>query len=166
MVHAFPKRIVIFVDGLDECSEKERSVFVGALISLPDNARLCVTSRGLPDIKHALQDQAHQRKILKLEMRSQDDIIMFLNESIDRNQELHCHQEKVQEKVTPHSWDVSLRGTIGWRVASFPAPNISTTLESPPADLNEMYETILLRLDTEPPRDKSRHRAQRRRVPQ
>jgi hypothetical protein len=45
-----------------------------------------------------------------------------------------------------------------------PCQNISATLESPPADLNEMYESILLRLDAEPPRDKPRHRTQRKRI--
>ena len=123
MVHEFPKRIVISVDGLDECSEKERLVFVGALISLPDNARLCVTSRGLPDIKHALQDQAHQRKILKLEMQLQDDIIMFSQREHRQKPGTALSPGKgAGEGDTPRSWDVSLRGTIGWRVASFPAP--------------------------------------------
>ena len=165
MVHEFPARIIIFVDALDECSEKERSAFMEALVSLPDNACLCVTSRGLPDIERAFQDQVHQRKILKLEMQSQEDIITFLKESIDRNQKLHRHREKVMEKVGHHARGMFRYATllVGELLRSA-CQNISVRLESPPADLNEMYEAILLRLDTEPPRDKPRHRAQRKQI--
>ena len=167
MIHEFPARIIIFVDALDECSEKERSTFMEALVSLPDNSCLCVTSRGLPDIERAFQNQVHQpeRKILKIEMQSQEDIITFLKESIDRNQKLHRHREKVMEKVGHHARGMFRYATllVGELLRST-CQNISARLESPPADLNEMYEAILLRLDTEPPRDKPRHRAQRKRI--
>jgi hypothetical protein len=48
MAREYPTRIIIFVDALDECSEKERSAFMGAFVSLADSVHLCVTSRGLP----------------------------------------------------------------------------------------------------------------------
>ena len=165
MVRDFPARIIVFVDALDECSEKERSAFMRALVSLPHNVNLCLTSRGLPDIERALQDQEHRRKILKLEMQSQEGIIMFLKESIDKNEKLHCHREKVMEKVAYHARGMfRYAALLVGELLHSPCQNISAALESPPADLNEMYETILLRLDTEPPRDKPRHRTQRRRI--
>ena len=165
MVHEFPSRVTIFVDALDECSEKERSAFMGALVSLPDNACLCVTSRGLPDIERAFQDQVDQGRILKLEMQSQDDIEMFLEEVIDENQKLHRYREMVIEKVAHHARGMfRYAALLVGELLYSPCQNISVTLESPPADLNEMYETILLRLDTEPPRDKPRHRIQRKRI--
>ena len=165
MVHEFPSRIIIFVDALDECSEKERSAFMGALASLPDNVCLCVTSRGLPDIERTFKDQEHQGRVLRLEMQSRKDIRMFLKESIDRNQKLHRYRKMVMEKVSRHAhgmfrYAVLLVGEL----LHVSCQNISEILESPPADLNEMYEAILLRLDTEPPRDKPRHRVQRKRV--
>ena len=165
MVHEFPTRVIVFVDALDECSEKERTAFTEAIMSLPDNVCLCATSRGLPDIRRVFQDQDHQKKILRLEMQSHDDIITYLNESIDRNPRLCHHREKVLDKVAYHSRGMfRYAALLVGELLHSPCQNISARLESPPADLNEMYENILLRLDTEPPRDKPRHRAQRKRI--
>ena len=165
MVHEFPSRVIIFVDALDECSEKERSAFMRALVSLPDNACLCVTSRGLPDIERVFKDQEYQGKILKLEMQSQEDIRVFLKESINKNQKFHRYREMVMEKVSHHACGMfRYAALLVGELLHAPCQDVSARLESPPADLNEMYEAILLRLDTEPPRDKPRHRAQRKRV--
>ena len=165
MVHEFPSRVIIFVDALDECSEKERSAFMGALVSLPDNACLCVTSRGLPDIERVFKDQEYQGKILKVEMQSQEDIRVFLKESINKNQKLHRYREMVMEKVSHHACGMfRYAALLVGELLHAPCQNISARLESPPADLNEMYEAILLRLDTEPPRDKPRHRTQRKQI--
>jgi len=87
-------------------------------------------------------------------MTPEDDITRYLEDSVDKHEELHSHREEILEKVPRHSTGMFHYAVlIIGELLSSPFVNISKTLESPPATLSEMYERILLRLDTDTARD-------------
>jgi len=161
MVRQFPTMIIVFMDALDECTT-QRSDFLDALISLPAEVgvRFCVTSRNYSDIQKAF---AECLDIRTAEMTPEDDITRYLEDSVEKHEELHSHREEILEKV-------SRRGAGMFRyvvlifgeLLSSPFVNISKTLESPPATLSEIYKRILVRLDTDTARDIQVGRRRRR----
>jgi len=163
MVRQFPTRIIVFVDALDECTA-QRSDFLNALTSLPAevDVRFCVTSRNYPDIMKAFTECLDIRTA---EMTPEDDITRYLEDSVDKHEELHSHREEILEKVPRRGAGMFRYAVlIIGELLSSPCVNISKTLESPPATLNEMYERILLRLDADTARDIWAGRKQRKRI--
>jgi len=161
MVRQFPARIIVFVDALDECTA-QRSHFLDALVSLPAevDVRFCVTSRNYPDIQKAF---AECLDIRTAEMTPEDDITRYLEDSVDKHEELHSHREEILEKVPRCGAGMFCYAVlIIGELLSSPFVNISKTLESPPATLCEMYERILLRLDADNARDIRAGRRRRR----
>jgi len=167
MVRQSPLKIIVFVDALDECTV-HRSDFLDAVLLLPsevDNIRFCVTSRNYTDINKAFTKHSSSHKIRTVEMTPADDITQYLQVSIDKHEELHLHRDEILEKVPRHG-----NGMFRYAVLmiaellSESCVDIAKKLESPPASLSEMYERILLRLDTDPPRNTPKDRKQRKKI--
>ena len=135
MVRQFPTRIIVFVDALDECTV-QRSDFLNALTSLPAevDVRFCVTSRNYPDIKKAF---AERLDIRTAEMTPEDDITRYLEDSVDKHEELHSHREEILEKVPRRGAGMFRYAVLIIDELLSSCVNISKTLESPPATLNE-----------------------------
>jgi len=167
MVRQFPLRIIVFVDALDECTT-QRSEFLNAVLLLPadvENIRFCVASRNYTDINKAFTKHPNSHNIRTVEMTPADDITKYLQDSIDKHEELRQHADAILEKVPRHGngmfrYVVLMIGEL----LSESCVNIAQKLESPPASLNEMYERILLRLHSDPPRNTPKDRKQRKKI--
>lgn len=86
-IGAFSK-VFIIVDALDECSEdnNRRANLLDALLSLPKNVKLLVTSRPLPTIEIDLEG------IARLDIRADDkDVRMYVKGRIPREKRLARH---------------------------------------------------------------------------
>jgi len=164
IISKFPTRIIVFVDALDECTEN-RSTFMEAFTTLPKeiDVRFCVTSRDVPHIKRALEKHLHDGRVLKVKMQPDKDIREYLQDCVEKHQELHPYREEILEKVTHHA-DGMFRYAVLLIDELLSSPMISAKLESPPAGLSQMYENILFRLHTDPLRNKPQHQRHRKQI--
>ena len=164
MVHEFPTPIFVVVDALDECLV-DRKAFLEGLVSFPDaKVRFFLTSRNELGIDRALRLSP---LVLKRPMDVEADIENFVIQRVEQLPRLHDFKAQVIQAVTEHSagmfrYAALLLDELNSPDAMFDIP---VMLHRAPADLNEMYDNILLRLEsTDTKQQKQRSREIRRKI--
>ena len=164
MVQEFPTPIVVVVDALDECLV-DRKAFLECLVSFPDNrVRFFLTSRN----EHNIDDILGQSpRVAKRPMDVEADIERFVIQRVEQLPRLHSFKSQVIQAVTKYSagmfrYAALLLDELNSPDAMFDIPDM---LHRPPADLDEMYDNILLRLEsTDITKQKERSREIRLRI--
>ena len=164
MARGFPIPIVVVVDALDECLI-DRRAFLEALVSFSDTkVRFLLTSRNEPDINNVL---GCSQSIAKHSMDVEADIEKFVIQRVEQLPRLHGFKSEVIQKVTKNSGGMFRYAALLLDELNSPdaISDIPVMLHRPPADLNEMYDNILLRLELADTRQqKQRSREIRRKI--
>lgn len=157
MARQFPTRIMIVVDALDEC-QTDRSALMDRILSSNEetggNVRFFLTSRREHDIYDKFTSHSN---IIPCVMSVDVDIKEFVVQRVEgfqHLQESHLKQRIIDE-VPKKSAGMFRYATLLLDELDFPSTaDITDLLNAPPADLNEMYECILLRLDLAYPKNR------------
>ena len=164
MVQEFPTPIVVVVDALDECLVDTKA-FLEGLVSFPDaKVRFFLTSRNELDIDGVL---GRGPNVAKRPMDVEADIEEFVIQRVEQLPRLHNFKAQVIQAVTKSSagmfrYAALLLDELNSPDAMFDIP---VMLHRPPADLNEMYDDILRRLEsTDTKQQKQRSREIRRKI--
>ena len=164
MAQGFPTPIVVVVDALDECLI-DRKEFLEALVSFSDTkVRFLLTSRNELDIDNALGGCP---SIAKRSMEVGADIEKFVIQRVEQHPRLHGFKAEVIQKVAKNSGGMFRYAALLLDDLNSPdaISDIPVMLHRPPADLNEMYDNILLRLEsTDTKQQKQRSRDIRRKI--
>ena len=164
MAQAFPTPIIVVVDALDECLVDRKALLEG-LVSFPDaKVRFFLTSRNELDIDGTL---GRSPGVAKRPMDAEADIEKFVIQRVEQLPRLHNFKPQVVQAVMKYSagmfrYAALLLDELNSPDAMFDIPAM---LHRPPADLNEMYDNIILRLEsTDTKQQKQRSREIRRRI--
>ena len=164
MTQGFPTPIIVVVDALDECLI-ERKAFLEALISFPhDRVRFFLTSRNELDIDNTL---GQDPRVVKRPMDVEADIERFVLQRVEQLPRLHNFKTQVIQAVLKHSAGMFRYAELFLDELDSPGAmlDIPVMLQRPPVDLNEMYDNILLRLEsTDTGRRRQRNQEARRKV--
>ena len=164
MAQKFPTPIVVVVDALDECLI-DRKEFLEGLISFPDaKVRFLLTSRNELDIDHVLGGSP---SVAKHSMDVEADIEKFVIQRVEELPRLHGFKAEVIQAVTKNSGGMFRYAALLLDELNSPdaISDIPVMLHRPPADLNEMYDNVLLRLEsTDTRQQKQRSREIRRKI--
>ena len=164
MVQEFPTPIVVVVDALDECLV-DRIAFLEGLVSFPnDKVRFFLTSRNEPDIDSVLGPGPG---VAKRPMDVEADIEKFVTQRVEQLPRLQNFKAQVIQAVTEHSAGMFRYAALLLDELNSPDAifDIPVMLHRPPADLNEMYDNILLRLESmDTKQQKQRSRDIRRKI--
>ena len=160
MAQRFPTPIVVVVDALDECLV-DRKEFLEGLMSYPDaKVRFFLTSRNELDIDNVL---GCCPSIAKHSMDVEADIEKFVIQRVEELPRLRGFKTKVIQAVIKNSGGMFRYAALFLDELNSPdaISKIPVMLRRPPADLNEMYNNILLRLESV---DKKRQRHKSREI--
>ena len=164
MAQRFPAPIIVVVDALDECLI-DRKEFLEGLVSFPDaKVRFFLTSRSEINIDNVL---GCCPSIAKHSMDVEADIEKFVTQRVDELPRLHGFKTEVIQEVTKNSRGVFRYAALLLDELNSPdaISDIPVMLHRPPADLNEMYDNILLRLEsTDTKQQKQSSREIRRKI--
>ena len=157
MTQGFPAPIVVVVDALDECLV-DRKAFLEGLVSFPDaKVRFFLTSRNELDIDRVL---GRDPRVAKLPMDVEADIERFVIQRVEQLPRLHKFKAQVIQAATESSSGMFRYAELLLEELNSPdaMSDISVMLHRPPADLDEMYDSILRRLESMD-KKQQRHRA-------
>jgi hypothetical protein len=148
MVRAFPNHIVVVIDALDECLV-DRAAFLDGLASLvkdtKGNVRFFLTSRRENDVFEKL---ANHSEIATRGMAVDEDIRKFVIEQVQQLPRLHAFEAQIIQEVPKYSAGMFRYAALLLEELNTPSTvDILDMLNSPPRDLDDMYERILLRLE-------------------
>ncbi|KAF8248979.1 hypothetical protein K440DRAFT_229355 [Wilcoxina mikolae CBS 423.85] len=150
MVQAYPTRIVVIVDALDECLT-DQVPFLDRVLELSSAAetrgkvRFFLTSREEHNISNKL---GNHYSVLTLGMNVDHDIKNFVIQRVQELPGLGKFKEQIVEDVPKHSAGMFRYAALLLDQLDSPSTtSIPEMLKSSPKGLNEMYEHILLRLD-------------------
>ena len=164
MTQGFPAPIVVAVDALDECLV-DRKAFLESLVSFPDaKVRFFLTSRNEFDIDRVL---GRDPRVAKRPMDVEADIERFVIQRVEQLPRLHNFKAQIIRAVTRSSSGMFRYAELLLEELNSPdaISDISVMLHRPPADLDEMYDSILRRLESMDKRQqKHRTREIRRRI--
>ena len=164
MAQGFPTPIAVVVDALDECLI-DREEFLKSLVSFSDaKVRFLLTSRNELDIDNVLGGCP---SIAKRSMDVEADIEKFVIQRVEQLPRLHDFKTEVTQAVTKNSSGMFRYAALLLDELNSPdaISDIPDMLHRPPADLNEMYDNILLRLEsTDTKQQKQRSRDIRRKI--
>ena len=164
MARGFPTPIVVVVDALDECLI-DRKEFLEALVSFSDTkVRFLLTSRNELEIDSVL---GCCPSVAKHSMDVEADIEKFVIQRVEELPRLHGFKTQVIHAVTKNSGGMFRYAALLLDELNSPdaISDIPVMLYRPPADLNEMYDNILLRLEsTDTRQQKQRSRDIRRKI--
>jgi len=159
MASAFPTRIMIVVDALDEC-QTDRSALMDRILSSNEetggNVRFFLTSRWERDIYNKL---ASHNNIIPCAMNVNADIEKFVILHVEKFQHLkdfHLKQRIIKEVPKKSAGMFRYATLLLDEIDSPSTTDITDLLNSPPDSLGEIYERILLRLDLANPNPRSR----------
>ena len=147
MAQEFPTPIVVIVDALDECLVS-RKAFLEGLVSFPgDKVRFFLTSRKELDIENIL---GRCPSVAKRPMDVEADIEKFVIQRVEQFPRLHNFRVQIIQAVTRSSSGMFRYAALLLDELNSPdaMSDISVMLHRPPANLNEMYDSILLRLES------------------
>ena len=147
MVHEFPTPIVVVVDSLDECLV-DREAFLEGVVSFPDSkVRFFLTSRNELDIDSVF---GRSPKVAKRSMDVEADIEKFVIQRVEQLPRLHNFKTQIIQTVTKNSSGMFRYAALLLDELNSPdaTSDISIMLRRPPADLHEMYDGILQRLES------------------
>ena len=147
MVHEFPTPIVVVVDSLDECLV-DREAFLEGVVSFPDSkVRFFLTSRNELDIDSVFGPSP---KVAKRSMDVEADIEKFVIQRVEQLPRLHNFKTQIIQTVTKKSSGMFRYAALLLDELNSPdaMSDISVILRRPPADLHEMYDSILQRLES------------------
>jgi hypothetical protein len=157
MASAFPTRIMIVVDALDEC-QTDRSALMDRILSSDEetggNVRFFLTSRRERDIYDKFTCHSN---IIPCVMSVDADIKEFVVQRVEEFQHLQeSHlKQRIIDEVPKKSAGMFRYATLLLDELDSPSTtDITDLLNAPPADLNEMYERILLRLELAYPKNR------------
>ena len=160
MVQEFPTPIVVVVDALDECLIS-RQAFLEELASFPSGkVQFFLTSRKEHDIEGILDRCPN---LAKRPMDAEADIEKFVIQRVEHLPRLHSFKTQIIQAVTKNSSGMFRYAALLLDELNSPdaMSDISLMLRRPPADLDEMYDSILLRLEAV---DKGRHKQRSREI--
>ena len=159
MAQEFPTPIVVIVDALDECLIS-RKAFLEGVVSFPSGkVRFFLTSRKELDIEATLDKCT---SIAKRPMDVEADIEKFVIQRVEQLPRLHNFKAQIIQAVMNSSGMFRYAALLLDELNSPDAmSDISVMLHRPPADLDEMYDSILLRLEAV---DKGRHKQRSREI--
>ena len=164
MAQEFPTPIVVIVDALDECLVS-RKVFLEGLVSFPGNkVRFFLTSRKELDIENIL---GRCPNVAKRSMNVEADIEKFVIQRVEQLPRLHNFKTQIIRTVTKNSSGMFRYAALLLDELNSPdaMSDISVMLQHPPTNLNEMYDSILLRLESmDTGQQKQRSRGIRRKI--
>ena len=164
MAQKFPAPIVVVVDALDECLI-DRKEFLEGLISFPDaKVRFLLTSRNELGIDNVFGGCP---SIAKHSMDVEADIEKFVIQRVEQLPRLHGFKAEVIQVVTKNAGGIFRYAALFLdELNSLDSiSDIPLMLHRPPADLNEMYDSILLRLESaDTQQQKQRGREIRRKI--
>jgi hypothetical protein len=160
MAQEFPIRIVIVIDALDECVT-DRSEFLGKILSsnkdTDGKVQFFITSRQERDITDKF---AGHCEIFQCGMSVDADIERFVVQRVHELERLRHSESKgrIIDEVPKKSAGMFRYAALLLDELDSPSTSdITDLLNSPPVDLNEMYERILLRLDSADTKPRTRH---------
>ena len=160
MVQEFPTPIVVIVDALDECLIS-RQAFLEELALFPSGkVQFFLTSRKEHDIESILERCPN---LAKHPMDAEADIEKFVIQRVEQLPRLHSFKTQIIQAVTKNSSGMFRYAALLLDELNSPdaMSDISLMLRRPPADLDEMYDGILLRLEA---MDKGRHKQRSREI--
>ena len=165
MTQGLPTPIVVVVDALDECLV-ERKAFLEGLVSFPDDhkVRFFLTSRNEFGIDRVL---SRDPRVAKRAMDAEADIERFVIRRLEQLPRLHNFKAQIIRTITKSSSGILRYAQLFLEELNSPdaMSDISVMLHRPPADLDEMYDSILQRLESIDKRQqKHRSREIRRRI--
>jgi len=150
MVRAFPTRIAVVVDALDECLTGQmpfldRVLELSSAAEIRGKVRFFLTSRE----EHVISNKLKMHSgVSTLEMRVEDDIQRFVIQRVEELSSLEKFKEQIIEQVPKYSAGMFKYAALLLDQLDSPSTtSVPEMLKSPPKDLNGMYEHILLRLD-------------------
>ena len=147
MTQGFLTPIVVVVDALDSC-RVDRKAFLEGLVSFPNaKVRFFLTSRNEPDIDRVL---GRDPRVAKLPMDVEADIERFVIQRVGQLPRLDNFRPQEIRTITKYSAGMFRYAALLLDELSSPdiILDIPVILHRPPAYLNEMYNNILLRLDS------------------
>ena len=164
MAQVFPTPILVVVDALDECLV-DRKAFLEGLVSFPDRrVRFFLTSRDELDVDSIL---GQDPRVAKRPMDVEADIEKFVIQRVEQLTCLHDFKAQVIQAVAENSAGMFRYAALLLDELSSPdaMSDIPDMLLHPPADLYEMYDHILLRLESmDTTKKKQRSREIRRKI--
>ena len=164
MAQRFPTLIIVVVDALDECLI-DRKKFLEGLVSFPvEKVRFFLTSRSELDIDGVL---GCCPSIGTHSMDVEADIEKFVIQRVEQLPRLHIFKTEVIQAVIKNSGGMFRYAALLLDELNSPdaISDVPVMLNRPPADLNEMYDNILLRLESADTRQqKQRSRDIRRKI--
>ena len=158
MVKNFPTRIVVVVDALDECNV-DRERFLDKLIfqemdDMEGKLRLFMTSQNNRDINKKL---GSHNGTMRLGMSVEEEIKEFVRRRLPELPRLQGVlgrsnvpglKERIIQEVPQYADGMFRYAALLLEELNDPGVDVSKMLDSPPSGLNEMYESILLRLES------------------
>ena len=140
MLSAFPAQVVILLDALDECSQRD-SIF-DHIDSV--KARFLITSRPEPDICTAVEKSSNVH-IVEMDVRK--DIEQFMTTEIEAGSPLEPFKDLIMNKIMETSDGMFRYATLMMEELNTPSHlDIPEVLNSLPNGLNDMYARALQRL--------------------
>ena len=143
------RKVAIVIDALDECANPTALISSFLDSGLSEVARFIITGRPTQDIQSNLGDS---EQITTIQMNVTDDIKVFIEKSVAAVPGLGRHQTQIISAVLGKSSSNSMFrfGALLLEDLKSPSPeSVSKRVRKIPKGLNEMYEAILLRLDSD-----------------
>lgn len=151
IVEDFPNRVYVILDGLDECSDEDRRLFMEKLSQSSDSCetRFFIASRPEPDIRKVLKGRLD---LEDLDVDTRSDIQVFVDDRIfngNLEDRLGQYRDEIIQKILGTSdsmfrYAALMLDELSNQTGEQTIPEILAQL---PKGLNEMYDRLLKRLN-------------------
>jgi hypothetical protein len=142
MLQAFPSKVMVVLDALDECEDCST---VTKHLTLAIGARFLVTSR--PE-QHITAELETAPGVSVVEMDVTGDIMNFVTQKVEDHPTLQRFKDDIITSVEQNSGGMFRYAALMLEELQIPSKKkITAIIKNMPKGLNGMYEAILLRLD-------------------
>jgi len=152
MLRGFPVKVLILLDALDECQDRNCHKLAGLLSTLTEvSTQVLITSRVEHDISKIFASIAG---VLSVGMEVDDDIQKFVQRRVTLCHQLQGFKERIISTVPKKSEGMFRYAALMINELDLASTkDIADVLGDMPDGLNGMYELILLRLHERQPRN-------------